>query len=765
MSRRIFVTGIGVVCSGGRGKAAFLETLRAGRPAFSVVRDPRLGEAPRPLAGLVDDGTLPPADPRLPTPCDRWIRLAAVAAAEALEQADGDPVRLGPRLGLILATCSGPMQTIEAHYERITRGEPRLDAEELLRKRYYHGMSVLAELFGIAGLTTTITTACSAGGGAVGLAADLIRSRLLDVVLVGGSDAFSLSTYAGFAALKTTAPVTCAPFSLPVGMSLGEGSAFLVLEADEQARARGVTVLAEILGSGSSNDAYHCSAPDPTGEGQALAMRRALHQAGSVPAALTYINAHGTGTDSNDRAETKALARVFGTPPPVSSTKSMVGHCLGAAGTVELVATILCARAGVYPPTANYTTPRDGCALDCIPEPSRPWLDAGLFMSNNFAFGGNNVSLVATAKPAPAGDPPPDVRPCSEIAITGYGCVSAAGLGEEAIAALAQHGGSGAAAVALPGFGTVAAARVPPLEARQLDRRIDTRNLDRASLFATLATAAAMKSAHLRERPADLADTGLILALSAGPSRAEEQHLTSLYTSGFTVNRVGNFPYIVPNSVAGNVMRSLGMRGPNTVCNSGPGGGLIALALAANALRNRHADTIVAAASDELSDRVLTDLAWAGQGADTLPGEGAAAIVLRTLEATVPPAPPPLGVIKGMAFACGKPAQALAAVTLAALQNAGIQAAGIALLAARQADAQIAIQALGGPPIPIVDPSPQIGCPESALPLLQLIRCLAHPPSVAEARLRPYILALAIAPLGVACAVIVERSAKQGDGG
>jgi 3-oxoacyl-[acyl-carrier-protein] synthase II len=764
VSRRVVVTGMGVLCSGGRGKAAFLATLRAARPCFSAVCDPRLGTAPRPLAGLVDDAALPPDEAQLPPLTDRWIRLALGSAAEALAQAGCDPARLGRRLGLILATCSGPMQTLEAHYARIAAGQPQLSADELLRKRYYHGAAVLAKRFGICGLTTTITTACSAGTSAVGLATDLIRSQLLDVVLVGGSDAFSLSTYAGFAALKTTAPGTCAPFSLPVGMSLGEGSAFLVLEADTHAQARGATLLGEILGCGSSNDAYHCSAPDPTGEGQALAMRRALHQAGIAPDALGYVNAHGTGTESNDRAEAKALGRVFGTPPPVSSTKSMTGHCLGAAGTVELVAALLCAHDGVYPPTASYSGARDGCALDCIPDASRPWPEAGLFMSNNFAFGGNNMSLVATARPAADGSRPP-LRPGTAVAIIGYGCVSAAGLGAEAIAAASERSDPCAATVTLPGGASVTVARVPPLEPRQLDRRIDVRNLDRASLLATLATAAAMKSAQVRERPADLAGTGLILALSAGPSRAEEQHLTHLCSSGFVLNSVGNFPYIVPNSVAGNVMRSFGMKGPNTVCNSGPGGGLLALALAATSLRNGHADTLIAAATDELSDRILTDMAGAGQCADTLPGEGAAALVLRALSADAPPAATVLGVIRGLAFACAHPTLALAAVIADALQNAGIAAGEIALIAARQADAEIARVVLGGAPIPVVDVSPQIGCPESALPLLQIIRCLTRPASVADTLRTPYILALAVAPLGAACAVIIERRAQQGDGG
>lgn len=206
------------------------------------------------------------------------------------------------------------------------------------------------------------------------------------------------------------------------------------------------------------------------------------------------------------------------------------------------------------------------------------------------------------------------------------------------------------------------------------------------------------------------------------------------------------------------------MRGPNTVSNAGPGGGLIALALAANTLCNRHAETIIAAASDELSDRILADMAWAGQCADSLPGEGAAALVLKAVNATAAPAPT-LGVIKGMAFACGKPAQALAEVTATALRSAGIQAGEIATIAARQADARGALQILGGLPIPVVDVSPQIGCPESSLPLLQIIRCLTQPPAVAEARHRPYILALAVAPLGVACAIIIGRNAQPGDGG
>jgi len=168
-------------------------------------------------------------------------------------------------MGLIFSTCSGPMLLIEAHYERVIRGNPALTEAELFAKRYYSGAQVLARALGIKGLCTTVVTACSAGTAAIALAADLIRCGLLDAALAGGADSFSVSTLAGFDGLKATSEGRCAPFSKPYGLNLGEAAAFAFLETPEAAQQRGARVCAEVLGSGMSNDAYHCSAPEPAG--------------------------------------------------------------------------------------------------------------------------------------------------------------------------------------------------------------------------------------------------------------------------------------------------------------------------------------------------------------------------------------------------------------------------------------------------------------------------------------------------------------------
>ena len=195
-----------------------------------------------------------------------------------------------------------------------------------------------------------------------------------------------------------------------------------------------------------SNDAFHCSAPEPAGRGLATAMQRALADAGLAPEQISYINAHGTGTEANDKAEAKAVRKVFGAQAermPISSTKSMVGHCLGAAGAVEAIAGIVCAAAGVLPPTANFTEPREGCALDCVPEAGRDWPSPQVFLSNNSAFGGHNASVVLAVSPDPdhvgpirISVPDPQIPGLSEpIYITACGVGFLAGIGMEALVA------------------------------------------------------------------------------------------------------------------------------------------------------------------------------------------------------------------------------------------------------------------------------------------------------------------------------------------
>jgi nodulation protein E len=258
------------------------------------------------------------------------------------------------------------------------------------------GASRISLEFGITGPVFTISSACSSSNHAIGQAFWMVRSGAVDVALAGGSEApFSLGFLKSWEAMRVVAPDTCRPFSLDRrGLILGEGAAMLVLEPLEAARARGAQVWGEIAGFGMSSDAHHLT--QPLAEGAARAMRAALVDSGAPPEAIGYINAHGTGTSANDATETEAIRAVFCAHADrlmVSSTKSMHGHALGAAGALEAAATLAALRGGIIPPTANFTAPDPACDLDVVPNHSRP-AEVEWAMSNSFAFGGLNAVLV-----------------------------------------------------------------------------------------------------------------------------------------------------------------------------------------------------------------------------------------------------------------------------------------------------------------------------------------------------------------------------------
>jgi nodulation protein E len=257
------------------------------------------------------------------------------------------------------------------------------------------GASHISMEFGITGPAFTISTACSSSGHAIGQAYWMLRSGMVDLAITGGSEApFSFGILKAWEAMRVVSPDTCRPFSRDRrGMILGEGAAMFVLEPLEAARARGAPVHAEIIGFGMSSDAAHIT--QPSAEGAAKAICLALRDAGVCPEQIGYINAHGTGTAANDPTETRAIRMMFGAHAErlaISSTKSMHGHTLGAAGALEAAATILALRKGILPPTANYNLPDPDCDLDVVPNRSRP-ASIEYALSNSFAFGGLNAVL------------------------------------------------------------------------------------------------------------------------------------------------------------------------------------------------------------------------------------------------------------------------------------------------------------------------------------------------------------------------------------
>lgn len=649
MSRaRVIITGRGALSSGGVGCTAFVGTVLSGIATVTPVTDRRVA-----YFGPCFAGQIPNLFVNSPYgPEDRCLTLARTAAEEAIGSAAIDLSLPGARAGLFVGTCSGPMQTIERTYELRSRGGGgvRLDAAALGELHYHSIANTLACFLGVGGPVATITTACSAFSAALATAADLIRIGLLDVALVGGADALSLTTLAGFVGLKAVSAEACAPFSLPTGLNLGEGAGFLVLESGEYATNRGAPFLGEVLGYALTNDAYHCSAPDPTGRGAAATMALALLDAGCNVQSIGYSNAHGTGTEANDRAETKAIRRVFGadTTLPVSSQKSIFGHCLGAASALETVATLLCAARKVLPVTANFSEPREGCSLDYVAVPGRPWPELP-WIKNSFAFGGNNASVVfSSGKETLRSLPEAAVVP---IVITAIGLVTSAGVD---LASLGEcSSGEGMQPIERPtlNHGLWPVLPALPFALSDIDRRIPVRGLSRSEYLSIAATALALKRGAIVDQVKIRSTIGLFMNLAHGSLWAEQVHLSSLLDHDFALNQIHAFPYIVPNSITGTVCRVLSLRGyNNTFCN-GVDAGLPGLAYAFAAVKAGHTGALLCGAVDSFADEGLFDMVAAENRPDKpLLGEGAVTMLLEPANRAAERGAVPLATILDCAF-------------------------------------------------------------------------------------------------------------------
>jgi len=326
----------------------------------------------------------------------RAALLAVAAGRQALVQA-GLTESSRADVALSIGTTMGESCWLEAWDPADVRAGT-VPAEELVRSGPDQvGRDVAAEL-GLGGRVTVLAGACAAGNYALGHALDLVRLGREDVVLAGGTDAFSRVAYTGFARLGALAAEACRPFSdNRDGLVLGEGAALLVVESATGAAARGAEPLAELAGIGLSCDAFHIVSPEPQGRGAVRAMAAALEDAGVGPGEIDYLSAHGTGTPANDRSEVAAARAVFGLEgPPMSSIKAITGHGLGAASALEAVACVQALREQVAPPTWNFNRSDPDCDWDVIPNEPRE-LELGIVLNNAYAFGGANASLVLRA--------------------------------------------------------------------------------------------------------------------------------------------------------------------------------------------------------------------------------------------------------------------------------------------------------------------------------------------------------------------------------
>ncbi len=394
--RALDVTGRGIVSALGQTVEAFTQAIFAGRSAIGPTADLGFGVRFPNGAPIRDFVPGDHFDDRSLSTLDRFAQFATVAARAAWAEAGIGAGDVEPdRIAVVIGTANSGIDVLDDGFRRLFKANGRIHPLTIPQTMGSAPASRIAREIGARGPVFGVTSACASAAHAMMVGASLIRGGLADVAVVGGTDScYSEGYLKAWDALRVVSSDTCRPFSTGRrGLIVGEGSGMLVIERAGRAGARGVKPIARFLGGGISSDAGDIVAPDPTG--MALAIRKAIQDAGIAPEAVDYINAHGTGTAANDRCEAAAVLDVFGERGrrlPMSSTKSMVGHAMGASGALEAIATIAALEHGIIPPTMNFLGADPDIDVDPVADAARP-AAIGVALSDSFAFGGLNVSL------------------------------------------------------------------------------------------------------------------------------------------------------------------------------------------------------------------------------------------------------------------------------------------------------------------------------------------------------------------------------------
>lgn len=578
--RRIVVTGLGLICALGDGTdkcwSAASNGITGIREVQSVSTEgcyankgAEVAESSEQLSG--ED-------------YDRSSLLCIKAAGEALADA-GYTVTAdnSDRIGVIVGNCVGGAASIDKYYtDEFKTGSAK--PSDILRMPAAAIANNVAKHFGLNGATANIVNACAAGTMSLSYAADLIRAGKADAFVAGGSDSFSSLAFAGFHALHALAADACSPFNHSNGITLGEGAGILIVESYEHAKARGAKIYCEILGSGVSSDAHHITAPRPDGQGQMSAIRRAVKTSGLEFTDIDYINAHGTGTAKNDEAEFLSLHTLFDENKhlSVSSTKSMTGHCLGAAGSIEAVLTVKSVCEDVVPPTIGYSDEdlavlkEKAGDIDFVPNTKRG-KPVNYAVSNSFAFGGNNASIVFAKKPHEI----PDNTNSEKLYITGIG---------EVVGSTEEEGKGIRASITSDDY------------KEHGIKMAFYRKLDRFSQIQLISGMRALADGNITIDESNENDIGIVVGTSDGPMTEIVGFQKAVVEGGTANGSAFSFPNTVYNAAGGYFSIFAGIKGYNVTVANSVQAGLQSICYAADVLHNGSENIMVASGTDENTD-------------------------------------------------------------------------------------------------------------------------------------------------------------------
>ncbi len=608
--KRVVITGMGVLSSVGRNIPEFKQGLldkKVGIEPSEYYAQYFKGAVASEIKGEVD---YPGLDPELTTKLDKGALWGYRVGREALIDGGLLDSDLKDNMGLMVGVSAAGTEA----YLPFIMGKPEETNVDMVKYSgsYASVCPLVASLLNIGGGYELVATACTASPNAIGLAYDAIQNNKGDIMMALGSEPLYIPTFAGFYALKAMAEGPCTPYSNQPGMSIGEGAGALIIEEYEHAKARGAKIYGELLGYATTSDAYHETAPDPKAEGSTLVMRNALKNTNLHPDQIDYVNAHGTGTDANDRSESLAIKKVFGDGkiPPISSTKSYFGHNIGSAGILELIASLLTLPENKILPTLNFGEPRSYVDLDCVPNDFRDQ-EVNVFMKNNYAFGGNNCCVITSTKP---GSIPVASYDPQRVVITGMGSVSSLGLGNSDFAAGLVDGGAQPTAMEMKvelestedlnlpldenkvlHYG---AHLVKEFNPRKILRSVDARKLNNISLYAMVALEQALNAAGYKVPKTAREEVGMIMGIAKGPTSTIARLCESLRPDPNNV-RTSEFAMSLQNSIATQCAIAKGIKGYNTTLSSGVNAGLGAVIQGYEVIRQNLQDYMLAGASDE----------------------------------------------------------------------------------------------------------------------------------------------------------------------
>ena len=664
----VAITGLGAVTPYGAGVDALWQALLRGDSAISDMDLFDLGGMTCTKAGVIRNYTPPAGFENGP----RASGFAAGACLEALRQAGllDDPAALA-ETALVTASNFGDIDAGEAAL--IPADQPGHAAAASRHCAHAIPAATLAAAFGLGSLRIPISLSCASGASAAATAANLLAAGHAKRVLIVGYDAISRFSWSGLCSLRTMTKDAVRPFDINRGGTIfTEGAAALVLERADLCASRGAAPLAILSGWASGNNGHHMTAPAPRGAGSEYVMRKALAHAGIAPDSVDHINVHGTGTKPNDTTETQAIQDLFGARSatiPVTSVKGLLGHMLGAAGSVELAVSVLSLQHGLIPPTGNLQTQDPECALDVVTSPRA--LPLTCVLSNSAGFGGCNAAVVLTSALRP---PPSDLRPPTSVLITGLGVVSALGADAQETAAALLEGEP--ALFPLSRFALPEASE-PPLvgEAPDVDLAacgVSPKSyLDRASQLFLGACGMAFQRADLNAEKLASLEAGVMSGTAWGCMGTAELFFADYILKGPRLVKPFLFPHAYSNTAASLAAMEWSLKGPHENVASSTTASGVALAEAFDQIRSGQAALVAAGGSDALSATSLR--ARAADGATASAGEAAAVLVLESESSALARGVKPLGRLLGCGLAV-TPQEAAAA----ALAQAGVTAAALA---------------------------------------------------------------------------------------